>query len=437
MAILLSIFGLTSYYALNYSLYDNIDNFLITRMDDFIKILNNVESAEHIENIKALPNEMIYIYDTEGNLLRFYGYFTKISEIPQKIETAESDAPFFFNINTDVDWSARFYISEASLKDNSSVIILVGRFTNEIENVLSRLEMILIITGILVMILGGIGGFFYASYSLKPVEKIISTAKNIEENNLNKRIEIKTEDELGMLASTLNQMISRLEKAFEQQKQFTADVSHDLRTPLSIIQAESSLSLKKERSSEEYKKSLELILEETAYMSEIIDKLLFLARSDNKTQFYNFDKVNLEDVLIEVIKKTKPLFKDKGLSLEISQLEKVIVIVDKEKIKEAILNVLDNSLKYTNEGKISVSLKKEGNYAVITIKDTGKGISEKDLSKIFDRFYRGDKARAGSDKSTGLGLAIVKEIINAHNGSIDVKSKIGEGTTFSILLPAK
>lgn len=160
MAILLLIFGLTSYYALNYSLYDNIDNFLITRMDDFIKTLNNVESAENIENIKALPNEMIYIYDTEGNLLRFYGYFTKISEIPQKIEIAESDAPFFFNINTDVDWSARFYISEASLKDNSSVVILVGRFTNEIENVLSRLEMILIITGILVMILGGIGGFF-------------------------------------------------------------------------------------------------------------------------------------------------------------------------------------------------------------------------------------------------------------------------------------
>lgn len=125
------------------------------------------------------------------------------------------------------------------------------------------------------MILAGIGGFFYADSSLRPVEKIIDTAKNIEENNLNERIKVKSQDELGRLASTLNQMISRLEKAFEQQKQFTADVSHDLRTPLSVIQAESSLSLKKDRSVEEYKKSLESILEETSYMSEIIDKLLF------------------------------------------------------------------------------------------------------------------------------------------------------------------
>lgn len=107
--------------------------------------------------------------------------------------------------------------------------------------------MILISTGVLVMILAGIGGFFYADSSLKPVEKIINTAKNIEENNLTERIKVNSQDELGRLASTLNQMISRLEKAFEQQKQFTADVSHDLRTPLSIIQAESSLTLKKEQ----------------------------------------------------------------------------------------------------------------------------------------------------------------------------------------------
>ncbi|KUK16189.1 MAG: Integral membrane sensor signal transduction histidine kinase [Petrotoga mobilis] len=287
------------------------------------------------------------------------------------------------------------------------------------------------------MILAGIGGFFYADSSLRPVEKIIDTAKNIEENNLNERIKVKSQDELGRLASTLNQMISRLEKAFEQQKQFTADVSHDLRTPLSIIQAESSLTLKKDRSIEEYKKSLELILEETSYMSEIIDKLLFLARSDNKTQFYNFTKINLKSLLEEVIKKVSPLYHNKGLTLQVAKLEELYIRADKDKLKEALINILDNSLKYTDEGKVTISTVKRGNFAKISIEDTGRGIPQGDLHRIFDRFYRGDKARTSSEKSTGLGLAIVKEIVNAHDGRIEVKSEVGKGTVLSLFLPVE
>lgn len=435
MAILLLVFGLSSYYALSYSLYDNIDNFLLTRMGDFKGVLEKTENVEDIENIKALPNEMIYIYSDDASLLRFYGYLIKIPDIQGKVQKADSGETFFFNLTTDFNWNTRFYVSTAKLKENSNVIIIIGRFTNEIENVLARLKMILISTGVLVMILAGIGGFFYADSSLKPVEKIINTAKNIEENNLNERIKVNSQDELGRLASTLNQMISRLEKAFEQQKQFTADVSHDLRTPLSIIQAESSLSLKKDRSIEEYKKSLELILEETSYMSEIIDKLLFLARSDNKTQFYNFTKTNLKSLLEEVIKKVSPLYHNKGLTLQVAKMEELYIRGDKDKLKEALINILDNSLKYTDEGKVTISSVKRGNFAKISIEDTGRGIPKEDLNRIFDRFYRGDKARTSSEKSTGLGLAIVKEIVNAHDGRIEVKSEVGKGTVFSLFLP--
>ncbi|MFY9403630.1 MAG: HAMP domain-containing sensor histidine kinase, partial [Defluviitoga tunisiensis] len=251
----------------------------------------------------------------------------------------------------------------------------------------------------------------------------------------NERIEVQSEDELGRLASTLNQMISRLERAFEQQKQFTADVSHDLRTPLSIIQAETSLTLKKDRSIEEYKKSLQLIQEEVLYMSSIIDKLLFLARSDSKSQYYNITSLDLKDLLEELIQKMKPLFQEKKLNLYYELTEGVQIRGDKEKLKEAILNILDNSLKYTKSGKVTISLYKKENKAVICISDTGPGIPEKDLPLIFDRFYRVDKARSNSEQSTGLGLAIVKEIIEVHNGQIEVKSKEGEGTTFYIILP--
>lgn len=437
MAILLLVFGLSSYYALSYSLYDNIDNFLLTRMEDFKGVLEKAVNVEDIENIKALPNEMIFIYSDNGSLLRFYGYLIKIPDIQGKVQKANSGETFFFNLTTDFNWNTRFYVSTAKLKENSNVVIIIGRFTNEIENVLARLKMILISTGVLVMILAGIGGFFYADSSLRPVEKIIDTAKNIEENNLNERIKVKSQDELGRLASTLNQMISRLEKAFDQQKQFTADVSHDLRTPLSIIQAESSLSLKKDRSVEEYKKSLESILEETSYMSEIIDKLLFLARSDNKTQFYNFTKTNLKSLLEEVIKKVSPLYHNKGLTLQVEKLEDLSIRADKDKLKEAIINILDNSLKYTDEGKVTISSVKIGNFAKISIKDTGRGIPQEDLHSIFDRFYRVDKARTSSEKSTGLGLAIVKEIVNAHDGRIEVKSEVGKGSVFSLFLPVE
>jgi len=284
-------------------------------------------------------------------------------------------------------------------------------------------------------VLAGIGGFILANKSFKPVSKIIDTAQRIEENNLNERIEVQSEDELGRLASTLNQMISRLERAFEQQKQFTADVSHDLRTPLSIIQAETSLTLKRDRTTEEYKNSLQLIQDEVLYMSSIIDKLLFLARSDSKSQYYNFTTIDLKDLLEELIQKLKPLFHAKKLELHYELQEDLTVRGDKEKLKEAFLNILDNALKYTKIGKVTILLQKSDDKAVVSILDTGPGIPEKDLSFIFDRFYRVDKARSNSEQSTGLGLAIVKEIIEVHNGQIEVTSKEGEGTTFYIILP--
>ncbi|WP_146255656.1 cell wall metabolism sensor histidine kinase WalK [Petrotoga sp. 9PWA.NaAc.5.4] len=435
MLILLLIFGLTSYYALSHSLFDNIDNLLLNRMEDLKNILGNADNIENIESISRLPNEMIYIYNLNGNLIRFYGFFVELKNVSQIIQKVANGESFFFTTTTNFNWTGRFYASGIEIEDGSSIVIIIGRFIDEINDVLSRLQMILISTGVLVTLLGGIGGLFFANRSLKPVDKIINIAQNIEENNLNERIEIKSEDELGRLAATLNQMISRLEKAFEQQKQFTADVSHDLRTPLSIIQAEASLSLNKDRSAQEYRKSLELIQEEVLYMSNIIDKLLFLARSDNKTQLYNFAQTELKDLILEVMRKVEPLYKKKGLDLKINKLEDLVVKGDREKLKEALLNILDNSLKYTEKGTVSISLFKKSAFAVLSISDTGQGIPEQNLPHIFDRFYRVDKARTHSEKSTGLGLAIVKEIVEAHGGKIKVESKVGEGSTFSIFLP--
>lgn len=434
MSILLLVFGLSSYYALSYNLYESTDNLLVSRMNEVQISLHSSKSIEQINQLKSMPNEMIFIYNYEGKLVRFYGFYVEIPNFPQIKERVSKGESFFLSTTTDYNWNARFYVSAINIDENP-LIIVVGRFIDEINTVLSRLKKILIFIGIFVIVLAGIGGFILANKSFKPVSKIIDTAQRIEENNLNERIEVQSEDELGRLASTLNQMISRLERAFEQQKQFTADVSHDLRTPLSIIQAETSLTLKRDRTTEEYKNSLQLIQDEVLYMSSIIDKLLFLARSDSKSQYYNFTTIDLKDLLEELIQKLKPLFHAKKLELHYELQEDLTVRGDKEKLKEAFLNILDNALKYTKIGKVTILLQKSDDKAVVSILDTGPGIPEKDLSFIFDRFYRVDKARYNSEQSTGLGLAIVKEIIEVHNGQIEVTSKEGEGTTFYIILP--
>ena len=434
MSILLLVFGLSSYYALRYSLYENTDNVLVSRMNEIQINLQSSENIEQINQLKSMPNEMIFIYSYDGNLIRFYGFFVDIPNFSQIKDRVSKGESFFVSATTDYNWNARFYVSSTTVNE-TPFIIIIGRFIDEILTVLSRLKKILIFTGIFVLLLAGIGGFILADRSFKPVSKIIDTAQRIEETNLNERIEVQSEDELGRLASTLNQMISRLERAFEQQKQFTADVSHDLRTPLSIIQAETSLTLKRDRTTEEYKKSLQLIQDEVLYMSSIIDKLLFLARSDSKSQYYNFTSLDLKDLLEELIQKMKPLFQQKHLELDYELQENLCIRGDKEKLKEAILNILDNALKYTKSGKVSVSLYSKNKKAVVSISDTGPGIPENDLPLIFDRFYRVDKARSNSEQSTGLGLAIVKEIIEVHNGQIEVRSKEGEGTTFYIILP--
>jgi heavy metal sensor kinase len=289
-----------------------------------------------------------------------------------------------------------------------------------------------------VVILAGLGGLFLASRVLKPVEQITKTAQEIEESDLSRRITVKNDDELGRLASTLNDMIGRLEAAFSRQRQFTADASHELRTPLAIMQAEATLALSKERSEADYRKSLETISQESAYMSSVIGKLLFLARSDAGKEQLNFEDVELKELITQLSTNVEALAADKGIKFSVDAPENLLVYGDKVKIRQLFINILENAVRYTPEGGyISVSILKKDKNAVIAISDTGIGIPAEHLPHIFERFYRVDKARSRADGGVGLGLAIAKYIADSHNGKIEVASQIGKGTTFTITLPLK
>jgi heavy metal sensor kinase len=270
------------------------------------------------------------------------------------------------------------------------------------------------------------------------VEQITLTAQKIEESDLSQRIDVKTDDELGRLASTLNEMIARLEAAFNRQRQFTADASHELRTPLAIMQAEATLALSKERTEADYRKSLETISQESTYMSSVIGKLLFLARSDAGKEQLNFEDVELKELITGLSANVEALAQDKGIKLTVDAKEDLIVNGDKVKLRQLFINILENAVRYTpNDGNISVSLVRSELDALVTITDTGIGIPPEHLPHIFERFYRVDKARSRAEGGVGLGLAIAKFIADSHGGKIEVESAEGKGTSFYLSLPLK
>lgn len=275
-----------------------------------------------------------------------------------------------------------------------------------------------------------------ARRALKPVDDISQTAREIGEGDLSRRINVNTKDELGRLAATLNEMIGRVERAFQRQKQFTSDASHELRAPLAVIEAESTLALQRERPADDYRQSLEAISRESGQMSYLIDRLLSLARADAGKEEWNFAEVNLGRLIARLNTDVEVLCREKGVSFQPDQIQDLVVKGDEARLRELFMNLLGNAVRYTpGPGTVSVSLRREGQMAVVAITDTGIGIPVEDVPYIFERFYRVDRARSRAEGGTGLGLAISKHIAEAHGGKIEVESRLGAGSTFSVWLP--
>jgi len=289
-------------------------------------------------------------------------------------------------------------------------------------------------SGIVALTVASFLGRFLVRKSLKPIDDITKTAQQIEAENLTPRFEMpKTGDELSQLASTLNEMIDRLELSLQQIRQFTADASHELRTPLTVIRGQTEVILRRERSTEEYRQVLESNLEEMEWMSRMIDNLLTLSRADAGQLQIELEPVQLKRLVVEAYEECHVLAEAKKLSVFLDKIEAALVYGDEMWLRQVLVNLIDNAVKYTPEGgKIWLSLEVEAGYAKLTVKDTGIGIPEEDLPKIFDRFYRVDKARSRQIGGSGLGLSIIKWIVIAHKGRVEVTSQLEEGSCFTI-----
>jgi len=433
LTIILVFFSVASYLLLYYNVYQDMDNLLRLRVIEINNTLSTGDPQEQII-VQEQLGELIAIYDVNGNLLLSSGTDLEENTILSLIDYATAGENTIVTANT-TDGQTVHLSADLVRRGWLTAVLIVGRPTTEADNTLNAFRKVLLITVFSTIILTAAGGLFLAARALKPVKEINTTAQSINETDLSRRIKVKTRDELGSLSTTLNNMIERLEEAFERQKQFTADSSHELRTPLSVIEAEATLALRKERTPEEYQKALDSINQEVAYMSSILEKLLMLARADAGKEQLNFEPVSLKELIMTMIPDITNLADEKGLQFEPGEIAELQVRGDEVKLKQLLLNLFDNAIKYTLNGIVSVSLHQENDQAIITVSDTGIGISEDDIPHIFDRFYRVDKTRSRSEHGSGLGLAIAKYIVQAHNGEINVTSNIGKGSTVRVRLP--
>jgi heavy metal sensor kinase len=306
-----------------------------------------------------------------------------------------------------------------------------------INDVLAHMLSILEILVPVVLLFSLFGGWLLAGIALKPIDQITTMANRITAQNLNERIPQRAvRDELGMLIDTINEMIGRLQSSFEHIRQFSMNVAHELRTPLTILKGESELALTKTLSREETQQLITTYLEETVRLSRIVDDLLTLAKADTGQLVLERKPLALNRLLEELYEDALVLSSEKHLTTTLERNDPAVVIGDALRLRQVFRNLVMNAVQYTKPGgSIRLTSQCLDRYVEVRIDDTGIGIPTDSLEKIFEPFYRVDSSRPDGRNASGLGLAIARWLVELHGGSIRVKSTVGTGSSFTVVLP--
>lgn len=313
----------------------------------------------------------------------------------------------------------------------------VGYPIGDLRELLDNLFAIFLILIPGAVAISAVGGLALARKALAPVDDVTTRARRITAENLDQVIPARSaDDEIGRLIATFNDMIGRLHASFAQVRQFSADASHELRTPLTVIRGEIELALRSKKSPEEYRRVLESALEEILRLTSIIDNLLTLAKAEQGLTKPDFSAVDLKDLVDDLYEDSTILAGGKNIQVHLAVNDPATIVGDRVRLRQLFLNLVDNAIKYTPEGgSVTLAMERQNGAAVFSVKDTGIGIPADDIGRIFDRFYRVDKARSRELGGTGLGLSIAKWIAEIHRGTITVASEPNRGSTFTVHLP--
>jgi len=465
LGILLISFSTFLYFTLSKSLHRDADNKLRSLAELIASEsasplskfgFGNIDRAlEASMNLKPI-GKFIQVLDESGNIGRKSDNLRNI-QLPISLTALKNASKGMMTFETNRSFgNAPLRIITFPVLENHHVtkIVQVASSLEDVEEALNTLLIILVIAVPLALLVASLGGQFLANKALRPVDRITQTARMITSQNLNQRIEpLRVKDEISRLIETFNEMISRLDQSFRQIKQFSTDASHELKTPLTVLKGEVEVALRKQRAPDEYVQILKSNLEEINRMSQIVEDLLLLSKADIGEIRLNREDINLTEILNEVVAQMTFLARSKNLRLKTSNRhEEIHIFGDPLRIRELFLNLIENGIKYTEGGgSIHIRLTKETlrhdgypsgsakgeqvEFAKVIVSDTGIGIAKEDQERIFDRFFRVDRARSREEGGSGLGLSICKWIVEAHQGEIRVESQLGKGSSFIITLP--
>jgi heavy metal sensor kinase len=437
------VFAASMWFTLREHLYDLVDDGLESQADDLKNFLVAQKKDAPADKIKEEVAET-YLIEHSGDYLDIrddHGELIYRSAFLRdhvlNIDAAESSSlPVFHNRRIDKR-PFRFMVQRVEANGHA-YIATMGAPSEDVVETLDLFRTYLITVAPLLFLIAAGGGYWLSRRALAPVDALVRTAREISGTNLNSRLpKLETGDELQRLSDTLNEMLGRIEVAFSRITQFTADASHELRTPVSLMRTEAELALRRSRGEAEYQESLRHILLEAERTTALIEQLLSLARADSGRETLHMQPVDLRQTLPSVIDGWQQVATIRNLQLSASiDNGDSYVLGDEAALRRLADILLDNAFKYTpSPGTVRLSLLQNAGNVTIAVQDSGIGIAEEEQRRIFERFYRVDKARSRAQGGAGLGLAIAHWIVSLHHGSIRVESRPGDGTTFLVELP--
>ena len=406
---------------------------------NFTKIAQRWVTEE--SNKPDLLNIIVQIFDARGRLIASSKNIGRAMIFPDDLfQTALLGNERFDTVavpfTSDRLTILRVFTKPVIEDDAATYIVQVASPLTALENALNDLKQLLTVMLPLLILFTGLVGWILAKLSLRPVDRMTKAVQQITAQSLRKRVpEPDTRDEIQRLAVTFNDMLARLDRAFESQRHFLQDASHELKTPLTILEGEMSVALKRQRSPEEYEVVLRSCLEEIERLTSIVHNLLTLARLDDREIVLQRTRIDLAALACDILEDMQILASQKNIRLSCTARGPVAIAADGQFLRQVLINIISNAVKYTPDGgSVSVAVQPGEKCATVAVRDTGIGIKAEDIPFIFDRFFRVEESR--SSEGFGLGLSIAKSIIEAHGGTISVTSELNKGSCFTITLRA-
>ena len=436
------IFGVGMWFFARRSLYRITDDTLQGQIDD---LTNFLEAQKKNATVAKLQEEVAeaYLLEHSGDYLQIYDDTDRDWIFRADFLRKHALSPAALGLLTQpLYWDEQLgralrFVSQRIQANGRVFRVQMGVPIDQVNQTLALFRGYLLMFAPPLLLAAAAGGFWLSRKALSPVDAITRTARTINATNLSDRLEkLATGDELQRLSDTLNEMLARIENAFIRVTQFTADASHELRTPISLIRTEAEIVLRRSRGDAEYREALRHILLEAEKTSELVEQLLSLARADSGRETSRIVPVDLSAIVLEVSEQWRELMATRNLTFSYEVPSETIIQGDRNALQRLLVVLLDNAVKYTPvPGAVELRLEATRSSALIRVRDSGLGIALEDQSKIFERFYRVDKARSRDLGGAGIGLAIAQWIVQQHRGSIKVQSSPGNGSTFLVELP--